>query len=283
MQPGPDVLGEPGERLGVPGRAARLADQAVGGAVDAVGEQGGDASRAGCRSARASAAVVSRFATSLAGDLTASRTAAWSRPAWRAGPRRRSRTAGRRRAAPASTSAGYALTSPSVKTFGSGPKSQLVTPVLVSAVARADRVARTFGPELALQRGEVLACRDDLARRRSTRNVIRRCGGSLSRSKRVGRDPDAAQPEQLAGQGIPDVRRRGRRRAELGQDLAGHVGGGDELAAQRLGQRPDQLGDQFQAQAGDLPGELLRAGLVERLQRDVDGDAVGVAAPGSNA
>ncbi len=73
MQPGPDVLDEPGERVGVPGGAAGLVDQAVDGAVDAVGEQGGDGAVRVVGQDEL-LRVVRRFATSLAGDLTASRT-----------------------------------------------------------------------------------------------------------------------------------------------------------------------------------------------------------------
>jgi hypothetical protein len=41
VQPRPDVRDDPLERRRVPGRAAGLADQAVHGAGDGVGEQGG--------------------------------------------------------------------------------------------------------------------------------------------------------------------------------------------------------------------------------------------------
>ncbi len=115
-------------------------------------------------------------------------------------------------------------------------------------------------------------------RRPVTRKVIRRCGGSLSRSKSSGgtRTPRSRSSSRDRMSLTSPSRCRPCR--EVGEDLAGHVGRGDELAAQVLRQRPDQLGDQFHAQAGYLPGELLRARLVERLQRDVDGDAVGLAA-----
>ena len=72
-----------------------------------------------------------------------------------------------------------------MKTSGSGPKSQDVTPVLVSAVARADRVARTFGRSWRCSAARSLPEATTLVPS-STRNVIRRCGGSLSRSNASG-------------------------------------------------------------------------------------------------
>ena len=140
------------------------------------------------------------------------------------------------------------------------------------------------GPELTLQLRQVLAGGQDLRPARPAASVghpevdpqVRR---QLPGVELLGRHPDAAQPQQLTRQHLGDLALRGLSGGiQRGEHLPGHVGGGDQLAAPRLGQGPDQLGDQFLAQARDLPGELLGPRLVERRERDVDGDPVGLAA-----
>ena len=99
--------------------------------------------------------------------------------------------------------------------------------------------------------------------------------GHLGQVEGAGRDLDRAGPLQLAGQ---RVAQRPVVRADPLQRRGGPVGGGDEVAPDRLGQGADQLGDQLLAQPRDLPVEAVRVDLVEHGQGDVDGDAVGVAA-----
>ena len=104
---------------------------------------------------------------------------------------------------------------------------------------------------------------------------------------------DAERHSQVAGDPIPvDVvgldrdtgpatqRRRQRggegpvRRVELGQHGPSVVGRRYEMAADRLGQRADERGDEFLPEAWDLPVEAVRGHLVEPVDGDVDGGAV---------
>src|SRR5439155_1720545 len=82
----------------------------------------------------------------------------------------------------------------------------------------------------------------------------------------VPRHAHPAQRPQLAADGVTQVTGR---LAEAGDDLPRHVRRGYQVAPQRLGQRPDHLGDQLGAQPGHLPGEFGWVDLVEPAQRDV--------------
>ena len=66
--------------------------------------------------------------------------------------------------------------------------------------------------------------------------------------------------------------------SSVGEHRAGGVRRGNEVAAQVFWQRADQRGDQFLAQRGHLPGELVAAEAREHLDRHVHGDAVVVGA-----
>ena len=63
-------------------------------------------------------------------------------------------------------------------------------------------------------------------------------------------------------------------RGEGGQDFAGDVGCGNEVAAFVLRQRPNIGGDEFFAQPGDLPAELVRVDRGHRLGGDLHGHPI---------
>ncbi len=105
----------------------------------------------------------------------------------------------------------------------------------------------------------------------STENVTRRWGGSLSRSN------------ASMGTRMPERRRNSRCnpsssgsavRIDPCHHRACRVGSGNEVAAQVFRQRPDEFGDQFLAQRGHLPGELIAAKAREHVDRNVHRHAV---------
>src|SRR6266567_1804276 len=151
-------------------------------------------------------------------------------------------------ASPASASAGYALTCPCANTRGSDSKSHDVIPVLVRSPAAAASRSASLGRSSARRSARSLPLATT-SPSSTTRNVSRRCGGSLDRSHASG------------GIGTPPIRPSSAPSAS--SRLLG-----------LLGQPPDQLGDELFPQPGHLPGELLAADLVQHGERDVGGDPV---------
>ena len=136
---------------------------------------------------------------------------------------------------------------------------------------RGDRGANRCG-ELLLQRGRCLPRassvpsggldreRDSQVRRELLRGRRRRSG----RARRCARAARAA--GRSSSGSCPG--RKSREHCSRG------VRHRDEIAAQLLGQRADQRGDQFLAQRRHLPGELVAAEPGQHVDRHVHGDAV---------
>ena len=90
----------------------------------------------------------------------------------------------------------------------------------------------------------------------------------------VRRDRGVGHPLDLGGQVLRQrgvLRPLGRR---VLHEFAGPVRGGHHVAADRLGQRLEQRGDQLVAQPGHLPVESVRLHPGEQGERDLHGDAV---------
>ena len=92
----------------------------------------------------------------------------------------------------------------------------------------------------------------------------------------VARDRDAAHPAQLALQ--PVEQRLVARPVSRASTARAWSGAGANSRRSVLGQRLDQRRDQLLAQPGHLPGERRGVDLVQRGDRHVDGDPVGLAA-----
>ncbi len=133
--------------------------------------------------------------------------------------------------------------------------------------------------ELLLQGGQVLAARHHLPGRILDDVGHPQVRGQLVGVEGVERHQHAGAPLQLA---LQADQQRLLTRLQMRQNLAGGVGHRHEGAAQVLGQRADQRGDELLAQRRHLPRELVATEAGEHGDGDVHGDAV-VLGPGLEA
>ena len=148
----------------------------------------------------------------------------------------------------------------------------------VTAFATASRVRSARRACSSPRSFEVPATRP---RSSTARNVTRRCGGTRSRSKSDGSTGAYVSRRmacaRTAGNGVA-CRSALRAVGQLGGDLRGPVGGGHDVAADRLRQGPQHRRDELVAQAGHLPVEAGRLQPGEQGERHDDGHAVVVGA-----
>ncbi len=102
-------------------------------------------------------------------------------------------------------------------------------------------------------------------------NVTRRCEGSASKSKSLGRHDRPVEQSHLPRELLAQV---GRRQVHRVDQARGELSRGHELAPEPLGQRADQLGDQLDAVPGHVPVERAVIDAHEAFERQVDRDAV---------